>query len=117
MLWPSFESSRAGETTEFRSLDKDVVEELVNSHGYSEENAEALKKEVLYLLNHPTAIQRKASLQTGGAVQSEVASERKRTGFCFQRSCDLFVWKVQARQYLQTFPSRSSIDVHSLYPP
>ena len=75
VLWPSFESSRADETTEFRSLVKDIVEELVNSHGYSEENAEALKKEDLYLLNHPTAIQRKASLQTGGAVQFEVASE------------------------------------------
>ena len=117
VLWPSFESSRANETTEFRSLVKDIVEELVNSHGYSEENAEALKKEDLYLLNHPTAIQRKASLQTGGAVQFEVASERKRIGFCFQRLFDLFVWKVQARQHLQTFPSRSSIDVHSLCPP
>lgn len=31
--WPLFESSRADETTEFRSLDTDIVEELVNSHG------------------------------------------------------------------------------------
>ena len=31
--WPSFESSRADKTTEFRSLDTDIVEELVNSHG------------------------------------------------------------------------------------
>lgn len=78
--WPSFESLSADETTEFRSLDTDIVEELVNSHGYSEENAKAWKKEVLYLLNHPTAIQRKASLQTGGAVQFEVASASSKNG-------------------------------------
>ena len=78
--WPLFESSRADETTEFRSLDTGIVEELVISHGYSEENAEDLKKEVLYLLNHPTAIQRKASLQSGGAVQFEVASASSKNG-------------------------------------
>lgn len=78
--WPSFESSRADETTEFRSLDADIVEDLGNGHGYSEENAEALKKEVLYLLNHPTAIQRKARLQTGGAIQFEVASATSKNG-------------------------------------
>ena len=78
--WPSFESSSADETAEFRSLDTDIVEELVNSHGYSEENAKAWKKEVLYLLNHPSAIQRKASLQTGGAVQFEVASASSKNG-------------------------------------
>lgn len=59
---------------EFRSIDRDIVEDLVNGQGYSKENAEALKKEVLYLLSHPTAIQRKARLQTGGAIQFEVAS-------------------------------------------
>ena len=53
---------------------------MVNGHGYSEENAEALKKEVLYLLNHPTAIQRKARLQTGGAIQFEVASATSKNG-------------------------------------
>ena len=42
--WPLFESSRADETTEFRSLDTGIVEELVISHGYSEENAEDLKR-------------------------------------------------------------------------
>ena len=78
--WPSFESSRVDGTTEFWSLDTDIVQELVNSHGYSEENAEALKKEVLYLLNHPTAIQRKASLQIGGAVRFEVASAGSKNG-------------------------------------
>ena len=80
MPWPLFESSRADVTTEFWSLDTDIFEELVNSHGYSEEDAEALKKEVLYLLNHPTAIQRKASLQTGGTVQFEVASASSKNG-------------------------------------
>ena len=62
---------------EFRSLDRDIVED---GHGYSEENAEALKKEVQYLLNHPTAIQRKACLQTGGAIQFEVASATSKNG-------------------------------------
>ena len=33
--WPSFEFSRADETTEFRSLDTDIIEDLVNEHGYS----------------------------------------------------------------------------------
>ena len=78
--WPSFESLCANETTEFRSLDEEIVEELVNSHGYSKENTEALEKEVLYLLNHPAAIQRKARLQTGGAVQFEVASVSSKNG-------------------------------------
>ena len=62
---------------EFRSLDRDIVED---GHGYSEENAEALKKEVQYLLNHPTAIQRKARLQTRGAIQLEVASATSKNG-------------------------------------
>ena len=78
--WPSFESLFANETTEFRSLDEEIVEELVNSHGYSKENTEALEKEVLYLLNHPAAIQRKARLQTGGTVQFEVASVSSKNG-------------------------------------
>ena len=30
--------TRADETIEFRSIDTDIVEELVISHGYSEEN-------------------------------------------------------------------------------
>lgn len=47
---------------------------LVNSHGYSKENENALNEEVLRLLNHPSAIQRKASLQTGDVHQFEVAS-------------------------------------------
>lgn len=78
--WPSFESLCANETTEFRSLDEEIVEELVNSHSYSKENAEGLEKEVLYLLNHLAAIQKKARLQTGGAVQFEVASASSKNG-------------------------------------
>lgn len=39
-----------------------------------------MKKKVLHLLNHPKAIQRKASLQTGGAVQFEVASASSKNG-------------------------------------
>ena len=78
--WPSFDFSCADERIEFRSLDGEIVEELVNSHGYSEENAEDMKKEVLHLLNHPTAIQRKASLQTAGAVQFEFASASSKYG-------------------------------------
>lgn len=68
------------DTTEFRPLDEDIVTDLVSSHGYSEENASALKKEVLHLLNHPSAIQRKASLQTEEVLQFEVASAGSKHG-------------------------------------
>ena len=52
------------DTTEIRPLEVDIVTNLISGHGYSEENAIALKKAVLHLLNHDSAIQRKASLQT-----------------------------------------------------
>ena len=65
---------------EFRHLGDDIVTELVDRHGYSNESAKTLEKEVLYLLNHPTAIQRKASLQTEGVVQFEVASTGAKNG-------------------------------------
>lgn len=68
--WPSFDSSCADERTELRSLDREIVEELVNSHDYSKGNAEAMKKEVLHLLN----------LQTAGAVQFEFASASSKYG-------------------------------------
>jgi len=42
----------------------DIVTNLISGHGYSEENASALKKEVPHPLNHDSAIQRKVSLQT-----------------------------------------------------
>ena len=64
--WPSFESSRADEKTEFRLLDTDIVEELVNSHGYSEKNAEALKKEVLYLSKPPCSHSAKGKFTNRG---------------------------------------------------
>lgn len=47
--WPVVESADI-DTTEFRPLDEDITTDLVSSHGYSEENASALKKEVLHLL-------------------------------------------------------------------
>ena len=67
--WPTLEVSEGEDVREFRPMDKDIVRELVNSHEYSTENADALKKEVIRLLNHPNAIQRKASLQTSGVQQ------------------------------------------------
>lgn len=77
--WPVVESADI-DTTEFRPLEEDIVTGLISGHGYSEENASALKKEVLHLLNHPSAIQRKASLQTEGVLQFEVASAGSRHG-------------------------------------
>lgn len=77
--WPNLEPPDI-ENTEFRPLDEDIVADLVGNHGYSKENANALRKEVLHLLNHPSAIQRKASLQTGGLLQFEVASAGSKNG-------------------------------------
>lgn len=77
--WPVVESTDIN-ITEFRPLEEDFVTDLISGHGYSEENASALKKEVLHLLNHPSAIQRKASLQTEGVLQFEVASAGSRHG-------------------------------------
>lgn len=77
--WPVVESTDIN-TTEFRPLEEDIVTDLISGHGYSEENASALKKEVLHLLNHPSAIQRKASLQTEGVLQFEVASAGSKHG-------------------------------------
>ena len=77
--WPVLEPTNI-HSAEFRPLQDDIVTELVDNHGYSNESAKALKEEVLYLLNHPTAIQRKASLQTEGVVQLEVASTGAKNG-------------------------------------
>ena len=76
--WPEFETIDID--AEFRPLGDDIATELVDRHGYSNESAKTLEKEVLYLLNHPTAIQRKASLQTEGVVQFEVASTGAKNG-------------------------------------
>ena len=46
VLWPEVESSNI-DTTEFRRLEEDIITHLNSGHGYSEENASALKKEVL----------------------------------------------------------------------
>ena len=69
--WPVVESAGI-DTTEFRPLEVDIITDLISGHVYSEENASALKKEGLHLLNHDSAIQRKASLQTEGNLQFEV---------------------------------------------
>ena len=60
------------DTTEFRPLEVDIITNLISGHVYSEENASALNKEGLHLLNHDSAIQRKASLQTEGNLQFKV---------------------------------------------
>lgn len=73
-------SSCADERTEFRLVDEEIVVELVNSHSYSKENAEAMKKKVPHLLNHSSAIQRKANLETAIAVQIEVTSASSKCG-------------------------------------
>ena len=78
MPWPELETIDID--AEFRRLGDDIVTEMVDRHGYSNESAKTLEKEVLYLLNHPTAIQRKASLQTEGVVQFEVASTGAKNG-------------------------------------
>ena len=44
--WPEAESADIN-TTEFRPLEEDIVTDLISGNGYSEENASALKKEVL----------------------------------------------------------------------
>ena len=44
--WREVESADIN-TTEFRPLEEDIVTDLISGNGYSEENASALKKEVL----------------------------------------------------------------------
>ena len=78
--WPVMEFSGIDQRKEFTSLGSDIVTELVDNHGYSKENADALETEVLRLLNHPNAIHPKASLQTGRVPQFEVASAGSKHG-------------------------------------
>ena len=73
--WSVVESAGI-DTTEFRPLEVDIITNLISGHVYSEENASALNKEGLHLLNHDSAIQRKASLQTEGNLQFKVESPR-----------------------------------------
>ena len=44
--WREVESADIN-TTEFRPSEEDIVTDLISGNGYSEENASALKKEVL----------------------------------------------------------------------
>ena len=66
--WPVLEPTDI-DSAEFRPLQDDIVTELVDNHGYCN-----------YLLNHPTAIQSKASPQTEGVLQFEVASTGAKNG-------------------------------------
>ena len=56
--WSVVESAGI-DTTEFRPLEVDIITNLISGHVYSEDNASALNKEGLHLLNHDSAIQRK----------------------------------------------------------
>ena len=78
--WPTTEYTGSHAQAEFRPLTISIAAELVNNFGYSQENAETLEKEILCLLNHPVAIQRKVSLQTGGITKFEVASSSAKNG-------------------------------------
>ena len=68
------------ERSEFRYLDVDVACILSEHFGYSTDNSITLKREVLNLVNHPTAIQPKASLIAEGNQKFEVASPNAKNG-------------------------------------
>lgn len=76
--WPSLKNN--GDRSEFRDLEVDVAGILFEHFGYSTENSTTLKREVLNLVNHPTAIQPKASLVTEGNLKFEVASPSAKSG-------------------------------------
>ena len=61
-------------------LDVDVAGILVEHFEYSTDNSTALKREVLNLLNHPTAIQPKATLVAEENLKFEVASPSAKNG-------------------------------------
>ena len=77
--WPSFNNMNE-DRFEFRDLDVDVAGILTEHFGYSTDNSIALKHEVLNLVNHPTAIQPKASLVAEGNLKFEVASPSAKNG-------------------------------------
>ena len=47
-----FNDLNSDKRIEISLLDEEIVVQLVNSHSHSKENAEAMKKEVLHLLNY-----------------------------------------------------------------
>ena len=77
--WPQFEISN-GKESEFKDLQVDFKKELVTHFGYSQEGASTLETEVIILMNHPHAIQRKACIETNGNTQFEVASKNTKQG-------------------------------------
>ena len=77
--WPSLNNMNK-EHAEFKNLDVDVAGILSEHFGYSTDNSIALKREVLGLVNHPTAIQPKASLIVEGNQKFEVASPSAKNG-------------------------------------
>ena len=77
--WPSLRHINQ-DRSEFRDLDVDVAGILSEHFGYSTDNSVALKREVLNLINHPTAIQPKASLGAEGNQKFEVASPSAKNG-------------------------------------
>ena len=93
--WPSFESSRADETTEFRSLDTDIVEETGQWSRLFRRKCWGLEK------GSPVSPKPPYSHSAEGKFANRrcypIWSCKQVSGFCFQRSCDLCVWKVQAR--------------------
>lgn len=77
--WPDIETPESTRFTEFKEP-KSFSRDLLENFGYSAENAETLENEVLALLNHPYAIQRKASLEVDGLIRFEVASKTAKNG-------------------------------------
>lgn len=78
--WPNLEEDVNGNRPEFKQLQLDLARTLTDQFGYSQDNAVAVKREVLNLVNHPTAIQPKASLTTVGNAKFEVASQSAKNG-------------------------------------
>ena len=98
--WPTLDVNN-GESTEFKDLQVDFTNVLTVHFGYSNDNATALKREVLNLANHPKAIQPKASLATEDNMKFEVASQSAKNacdGACdgVQQPCGMWLWEISA---------------------
>ena len=59
--WPKYRNA-----PEFKEISVNIAKELEQYFGYTAENAYLLEAEVASLLNHPRAIQEKASLKRSG---------------------------------------------------
>lgn len=73
--WPKYENA-----PEFKEIGINIAKELEQYFGYTAENANMLEAQVASLLNHPRAIQEKASLKSNGAAKYEVASDHSKNG-------------------------------------